>query len=54
MVVVIGPEGGLTRDEVERFSEMGGRIVRLADLVLRVETAAVAVAAAWAARIAAV
>ena len=54
LAVVIGPEGGLSGDEVERFAEMGGRIVRLADHVLRVETAAVAVVAAWAVGIAAV
>lgn len=36
--VVIEPEGGLSDDEVERVAEIGGRIVRLADHVLRVKT----------------
>ncbi len=45
--VVIGPEGGLSPAELDFLAQAGGRQVRLAAHVLRVETAAVAVAAAW-------
>lgn len=48
-VFVIGPEGGLAPDEVELLRTLGARFVRLADTVLRVETAAIAVAAHWSA-----
>lgn len=47
--VVIGPEGGLTDAEILQFRHLGARSVRLAESILRVETAAIAVAAAWAA-----
>jgi 16S rRNA (uracil1498-N3)-methyltransferase len=50
LTVVIGPEGGLSDDEVDRFVEMGGRVVVLSENILRVETAAVAATAVWAAR----
>jgi 16S rRNA (uracil1498-N3)-methyltransferase len=46
---VVGPEGGLTEDEVRLLSEAGGELVRLSPTILRVETAAVSLAANWAA-----
>lgn len=49
LTVVVGPEGGLAPAEVNALSSMGGQMVRLAEHVLRVETAAIAVAASWAA-----
>ena len=49
LAVVIGPEGGLTPSELGWLDDAGGRFIRLGSLVLRVETAAVAVAASWAA-----
>ncbi len=47
--VVIGPEGGLAPSELAQLSSRGARRVQLAPHVLRVETAALAVAACWAA-----
>ena len=41
----IGPEGGWTGEELQQFAAGGGMAVRLTETVLRVETAAVAVAA---------
>ncbi len=49
VAVVIGPEGGLTPAEIELCAHYGAARVRLAEHVLRVETAALAVAANWAA-----
>lgn len=49
VAAVVGPEGGLTDDELERLVGLGGQIVRLAAHTLRVETAAVAMTALWAA-----
>lgn len=43
--VVIGPEGGLLPDELERLEHGGARAVHLGDRVLRVETAVVALIA---------
>ncbi len=50
VVGVIGPEGGLTPAELEYLRSRGGELVRLGEHVLRVETAALAFAACWAAR----
>ncbi len=49
LAVVIGPEGGLRDDELQALADAGAQAVRLAEHALRVETAAVATAAAWAA-----
>ena len=46
IVVVVGPEGGLTDEEVDRLVAAGGRSVRLGTEVLRTSTAGVAAAAA--------
>ena len=45
--LVIGPEGGLAPDEVERLVAAGAMRVRLAEPILRIETAAIAAAAVW-------
>jgi 16S rRNA (uracil1498-N3)-methyltransferase len=50
IVVVVGPEGGLTDDEVATFVAAGGRAVRLGPEVLRTSTAGVVAAAALLAR----
>jgi len=42
---LIGPEGGLTEDEVRLAREAGCTVVSLGRLILRVETAGIAVAA---------
>ena len=47
--LVIGPEGGLTPDEVAALTAAGARTVRLAGPILRIETAALAAAAVWSA-----
>ena len=46
LTVVIGPEGGLTEDELERLCGAGYAAVRLGPHTLRFETAAIAAAAA--------
>lgn len=46
--LVIGPEGGLTPEEVDMLAAAGAERVRLAGPVLRIETAALAAAAVWA------
>jgi 16S rRNA (uracil1498-N3)-methyltransferase len=43
--VVIGPEGGLTKPEVEAAKEQGLRVVSLGRRILRAETAAIAAVA---------
>jgi 16S rRNA (uracil1498-N3)-methyltransferase len=50
IVVVVGPEGGLTDDEVAAFRAAGGHVVRLGSEVLRTSTAGVAAVAALLAR----
>ena len=50
IVVVVGPEGGLTDDEVKGFVGAGAHAVRLGDEVLRTSTAGVAACAAILAR----
>jgi len=50
LVLVVGPEGGLTAEEVATFAEAGAHIVRLGVEVLRTSTAGVAAAAALLAR----
>jgi 16S rRNA (uracil1498-N3)-methyltransferase len=46
--LVIGPEGGLTGDEVAALRAAGAVSVRLAGPILRIETAALAATAVWA------
>ena len=46
IVLVVGPEGGLTDDEVSAFVDAGAQAVRLGAEVLRTSTAGVAAAAA--------
>ena len=48
-LVLVGPEGGFTDAELDHFRRIAAVWAQLAPQVLRVETAAVAVAAAWAA-----
>lgn len=50
VVVVVGPEGGLTENEVAAFADAGAHAVRLGDEVLRTSTAGVAATAAILAR----
>ncbi|RAY12056.1 16S rRNA (uracil(1498)-N(3))-methyltransferase [Actinomadura craniellae] len=45
LVVVVGPEGGITPEELEAFAAAGGRPFRLGPTVLRTSTAGVAAAA---------
>ena len=45
IVVVVGPEGGLTDDEIAAFQAAGGTPVLLGPTVLRTSTAGVAAAA---------
>lgn len=47
-LVVVGPEGGLTESELALLREAGATSVTLGENILRIETAALAVAAAWA------
>ncbi len=42
LALVIGPEGGLTRDEVAQLERLGARSVTLGARILRTETAALA------------
>lgn len=47
-VCVVGPEGGLTVEEIETLQSHGARPMSLGRSTLRVETAAIAAAAIWA------
>ncbi|MDL4771393.1 MULTISPECIES: 16S rRNA (uracil(1498)-N(3))-methyltransferase [Thermomonosporaceae] len=44
IVLVVGPEGGITDEELDRFAASGGRATRLGPTVLRTSTAGVAAA----------
>ena len=50
VVVVVGPEGGLTDEEIAAFTDVGAHAVRLGTEVLRTSTAGVAAVAALLAR----
>jgi len=50
IVVVVGPEGGITDDELAAFSSAGGEVVRLGSSVLRTSTAGVVAVSALLAR----
>jgi len=50
ILLVVGPEGGLTDDEVAAFVAAGAVACRLGDEVLRTSTAGVAAVAALLAR----
>jgi 16S rRNA (uracil1498-N3)-methyltransferase len=51
IVLVVGPEGGITADEVAAFTAAGARAVRLGETVLRTSTAGVAALAVLNARL---
>jgi len=46
VVVVMGPEGGISDEELEAFASVGAQPTRLGSTVLRTSTAGVAAAAA--------
>ncbi|MFQ5430411.1 MAG: RsmE family RNA methyltransferase [Phycisphaerae bacterium] len=46
-LILVGPEGGFTKEETKAIERRGGKPVRLGAATLRVETAAVAAAAIW-------
>jgi 16S rRNA (uracil1498-N3)-methyltransferase len=46
IALVIGPEGGLSKDEVEQLADAGGQLVSLGPSVLRTEVAPVVAASA--------
>ena len=49
-IALIGPEGGFTDDEHGAALAVGATPVRLGSHILRIETAALAISAAWACR----
>jgi 16S rRNA (uracil1498-N3)-methyltransferase len=52
IVLVVGPEGGITADEIVAFERSGARVVRLGPHVLRTSTAGPAAIAVLSARLA--
>ena len=42
--IIIGPEGGFTKEEVNMLKDIGGQIVTLGPRILRTETAGLVVA----------
>ncbi|MBM7509970.1 16S rRNA (uracil1498-N3)-methyltransferase [Nocardioides salarius] len=50
VVVVVGPEGGVSPEELAAFTQAGARVVRLGEEVLRTSTAGVVACAALLAR----
>ena len=50
IVIVVGPEGGISDDELAAFAAVGAEPLRLGSSVLRSSTAGVAAAAALLAR----
>jgi 16S rRNA (uracil1498-N3)-methyltransferase len=51
IAVIVGPEGGISPDELERFSAAGARPMRLGEPVLRTSTAGAAALAALSVRL---
>ncbi len=51
VVLVVGPEGGISEDELAQFVAAGGQAVRLGEQVLRTSTAGVAALAALSVRL---
>ena len=41
IAVIIGPEGGISNDEIEKLKEIGAKIVTLGKRILRTETASI-------------
>ncbi len=50
VLLVVGPEGGITAAELEALTAAGGRAVRMGPTVMRTSTAGAAAAAALLAR----
>lgn len=51
LTAVVGPEGGLTDGELAGLRAAGGQLILLGEHTLRVETAAIAIAAGWSAAV---
>jgi 16S rRNA (uracil1498-N3)-methyltransferase len=47
VTILVGPEGGFTEQEVERTTGAGAQPIALGSAILRIETAAVALVAAF-------
>ena len=43
IAVIVGPEGGISTDEIEKLKENGAKIVSLGNRILRTETAPIAI-----------
>ncbi|MCH7687969.1 MAG: RNA methyltransferase, partial [Planctomycetes bacterium] len=50
IVLAVGPEGGLTESEISTAVDSGAKLISLGPNILRIETAAVALAAFYAIR----